>query len=540
MEANGLISTASFGLLITALVLILFGAFKGMRRGIIRQSVRFGTIVLSLIAAYISAQTVTSTIVDFCSNGTIADLVNQIGANSDGSLDAYMGLLASFDAETAQYLLLLPATTVLAPIAFVLVFLATSALLYVVYVVLTFVVRIFGRRKGMVPRLVGAAIGAVQGVIVVIVLFTPIVGIVDLGAEVATTYVEAMDKEEEGTPEEASADEGNEGAYDDNYMATGQESVDYRLLADELNSFNSSPAMAVFGGLGARGLYNSFTRVSVDGEVIDFGGVFSEVANVFFEAGELEGFRWDAVTEHDREILHSIVDKVDDSRYTKLILSGFLRGFARASESGELELVADEPYIGVIRELIHVFTDSNEDNIARDLDTVVDVYVILSEEGFFTSAYIEEGSLRDVLISTDENGEMVIQRVMNILDSNPHTRPVKDALARVTVTIIQNSMDFGEGSEELYENMKTGLTDTLSIDKTEYETEEEYVAAVEDSIAGVFEENGIEADEEIIATMAQHVNEQDLSGQEITDAQINDLILSYYDGYVASMNSANP
>ena len=199
-----------------------------------------------------------------------------------------------------------------------------------------------------------------------------------------------------------------------------------------------------------------------------------------------------------------------------------------------MTIVADEPYIGVIKELIHVFTDSNEDNIARDLDTVVDVYVILSEEGFFTSAYLEEGALRDVLISKDENGETVIQRVMNTLDSNPHTRPVKDALARVTVTIIQNSMDFGEGTEELYENMKTGFTDTLNIEKTDYETEEEYVAAVENSIASVFEENGIEADEEIVASMAQHVNEQDYSGQEITEQEINDLILSYYDAYVES------
>ena len=508
---------------IVALVIILFAAFKGMRRGIIRQSVRFATIVLSLIIAYISAQTISSTIVNAMSVGTVADLINQYGVNANGSMDAYMGLFESFDAETAKYLLLLPATTIFSPIAFVLVFLVTSAVLYVAYIVLTFLLRFLKRRKGLITRLIGAAIGAVQGVVVVVILFTPIVGLVDLAEEVAVTYVEAMDEADAGTPDEASEDD-----------LHNQEDVDYRIIAEGLTAAKNSPAMAVFGGLGARGLYDSFTRVNVDGEVVDFSGVFSEVAQVFFEAIELEGFQWDAVTENDREVLHSIVDKVDGSRYTKLILSGFLRGFARASESGAMTIVADEPYIGVIKELIHVFTDSNEDNIARDLDTVVDVYVILSEEGFFTSAYLEEGALRDVLISKDENGETVIQRVMNTLDSNPHTRPVKDALARVTVTIIQNSMDFGEGTEELYENMKTGFTDTLNIEKTDYETEEEYVAAVENSIASVFEENGIEADEEIVASMAQHVNEQDYSGQEITEQEINDLILSYYDAYVES------
>ena len=515
---------------IVALAIILFAAFKGMSRGIIRQSVRFATIILSLIVAYISAQTISSTIVEAMSVGTVADLINQYGINADGSMDAYMGLFESFDAQTAQYLLLLPATTVFSPIAFVLVFLATSFALYIAYIILTFFLRFLKRRKGLITRLVGAAIGAVQGVVVVVILFTPIVGLVDIASEVANAYV-GQQGEVEDASVVATSDEQNGGTL---YTT---EDVDYIFIANGLKAAKNSPAMTVFGGLGARGLYNSFTRVNIDGEVIDFGSVFSEVAQVFFEAIELEGFKWDELTEQDSEVLHSIVDKVDGSRYTKLILSGFLRGFARASESGAVSIVADEPYISIIKELIHVFTDSSEDNIAGDLDTVVDVYSILSEEGFFTSAYLEEGALRDVLIAKDENGETVIQRVMNTLDSNPHTRPVKDALAKLTVTIIENSMNFGEGTEELYENMKTGLSDTLNIDKAAYDTEEEYVLAVEDSIASVFEENGLEADEEVISSMAQYVNEQDFSGKEITDAEINDLILSYYDAYVDSMGA---
>ena len=79
----------------------------------------------------------------------------------------------------------------------------------------------------------------------------------------------------------------------------------------------------------------------------------------------------------------------------------------------------------------------------------------------------------------------------------------------------------------------------LSHNKSDYETEEEYKAAVEDDLDKALLENNITVDDSVKANMVDYIAENygDHEG-EITDKEINDALLSYYSSYASSQDGS--
>ena len=129
-----------------------------------------------------------------------------------------------------------------------------------------------------------------------------------------------------------------------------------------------------------------------------------------------------------------------------------------------------------------------------------------------------------------------------MLNSNPHTQPLVTAITKLTLSSLVTEM-LPEGSEEIYENIKTGAGEVLSIDKSTFETEEEFVAEVSAKLDTVLKDSGIEVEADILDEMAGYINDNyDKLYQEdgeISDQDVNEIILSYYDAYIKYMNSQN-
>ena len=102
-----------------------------------------------------------------------------------------------------------------------------------------------------------------------------------------------------------------------------------------------------------------------------------------------------------------------------------------------------------------------------------------------------------------------------------------------------------EEIEELYTNVHSGVSNILSIefayDPEQYETEEEYKEVYTEQISTELEQtltnNGITGvDEETLNEMATIIADKNIERQaagdtEITDQDVNDAILSYYEAY---------
>ena len=96
---------------------------------------------------------------------------------------------------------------------------------------------------------------------------------------------------------------------------------------------------------------------------------------------------------------------------------------------------------------------------------------------------------------------------------------------------------FGDGVSEdvvaVYENLKTGLQDVTALRKDDYETDEEYKGAVSDKLDETLKGEGIELETDIIDKMADYVADN-YAGAELSDADVDDILLSYYDAYKAT------
>ena len=140
--------------------------------------------------------------------------------------------------------------------------------------------------------------------------------------------------------------------------------------------------------------------------------------------------------------------------------------------------------------------------------------------------------MTDILTRKDENGETVVNKVIAILKSNERTKPIVVTLTKISVSSMANKLGTGEDTAAIYENVKSGVNETLKIKKTDYQSTEEYTAAVSASLDQTLTDNGIELEADIVDSMAQYVTDNYSDVESVTDEELNDIILSYYDAYV--------
>ena len=148
----------------------------------------------------------------------------------------------------------------------------------------------------------------------------------------------------------------------------------------------------------------------------------------------------------------------------------------------------------------------------------------------------DTSSLSEILAKKDESGQTVLTRVISKLNSNQRTAKLVTALTKLSITVMADSFG-GNGviTEETYENVKEGINEILSIEKEDYADDPDgYVNAISDSLDKTFTENGIELEQEVVDKMAEHVANNYSEVESLTDQEINDIILSYYNAYLES------
>jgi len=110
------------------------------------------------------------------------------------------------------------------------------------------------------------------------------------------------------------------------------------------------------------------------------------------------------------------------------------------------------------------------------------------------------------------------------------------ALTQLSVALLCESLGLDEDATQLYEDVKGSVNDVLTMNKSDFETEEEYKEQVSADLDQALANNNLNVDEETKKTMVDYIadNYGDHEG-EITDKEINDALLSYYKAYADSL-----
>ena len=480
--------------------------FAGARRGIGRQLLHGVFTVIALFGSYIITEMIITELHTFFSNYTVSDMLMGIeSATPDGlgiSEDIY-NLIASIDTHLAELILTVPVATLVAPVAFLIIFAIVNLLLKIIF-------WIFGRivpgRRGIASGALGMLVGLAEGVIVASLSLLPFAAISNVIGDAVLEMSENNIENEEIT------------SFYDEYVEPVRE----------------TPIFTLTYKLGGEAMLENWAKVELGYGEIDMRVELSHVLDIISALASFEETDWTSLTDSERDSLNHIVDTVCSSEYLSDVFSGLFITLSNMSEDGESG-DEGELFAALVDDMLEIFRTSTKDNVALDVKTFKNMYFILLDENILTAYNGEGGSdeVLDALVRTDSDGKTAITRIIDTLSDNPRTAPMVSTLTKLSVSIMAESLGLDESAAEIYDNVKDGVNDILSIDHEDYASPEEYKEAVADSLETTLTEQGITLEREIIDGMADFVEKNFKEHDELSDEEINRIILSYYDAFVS-------
>ncbi len=503
----------SISLIITifTLLAIALGTLKGINRGVSRQVIRLATNAVAIFLSVLISKKIYLKVDGFFDGKTVADIQSWISGLGFVP-ESVTSWIVSFDMETIENILYIPLTLVALPLIFTSVFLVLNGLVKIIYAVICGLAGLTKRKNNAATRAVGGVLGAVQGLIVAGMILLPIIGVVNVASRSVTTI--------------------NEGAKEENVSITLTNVYDTYVKEAADNIF-----VKTYSACGVDALYNAVVTLNVNGLDTNMAQLFPDVANIYSEAAKLRGTDWKKLTPENQEQIKKIAALAEENKYLSNILAGVVRGASHAYDNGNIKINLEPSLQNALVHAIEIFHTTTPETLHEDIDVILNVYFILSD-GDVIYAIGTESKLIDTFTAQDENGDTVISKVMSELDAHPRTRPIVDLVAKVALSAMKDKIGLDEETEVLYENVKGGLVETLAIDKSTYQDDEEYIEAVSESINQTLTENGIEIEPEMVDTMANYVNDNYEELNIESEDSLNKILISYYDAYIEYMNSS--
>ncbi len=515
----------ALGIFAVFVIFAISGLLFGLKRGFAKTLLRLITIAVSALASFALIIWVFDFVDGWFAGKTMTEAIVSVWPDYTSVADeGVQKLVSSFDVATAERLLMLVASLVVAPVIFVGVFYLLKALTMIVYAIFAGILGFVKKEKNIISTLLGGALGLVQGVLIAAVAMLPTAGLLGLVADLREPLTSA-DKPEETV------------AIVEEFYET--------YLDDAVNS-NTVKILRTCGG---DFVFEKMSRINVRGTEVDMRIEAKSLAETVIDGMPLANeFDWKHPAPAHKEALRAILSDVNADPYNASIVAGLLRGISTAVCTEAFPIELDQPFRGFALQFMAIFATSDETNIASDLGTFLEIYFVLADADVllaFDSANESSLDPTDLLIKKDEDGNTVITNVINLLNDNERTRPIVTSLTKFSLQLMIDSFPVveelpeGVDIEVVYEDVKAGVNEllaTVNSDATPEEKKEEVAASLDTTL----KENNIALDEEIVDSIAEHVVENFEGVEELTDEDINKALLQFYDAYANSLATGEP
>lgn len=514
-EMNTPVALVGLGLLALFLVIVIVNMLGGMRRGTWRQVVRTGMTLIAAIVSYIAAKVLSNSIIGSLDVTKIEGLVLQLDKYIPGASEKIMAALSSFDPTLIESIMVLPATIIFVPLICTVIFLIINLILKIVRAI---IIRIFGFKKAKKnpQRLGGALLAAVEGIIWVVMVTLPICGILSLADQAYDKAITAADEET---------------------RATLVETYDEYILP-----FTENPAITFVDSMGAKTMYNGIATIKIDKKKTNMREEILSMADVIIIDGStLKGADFTALTEDQKAAVTSIVDALGNSPFASKIIVSVLKSIPQVYNSDLIPLdnLGGE-YQAVIDSFMVFFATSDTDKLGADLNTIKSFYFGFCDSGIM--AAIKSGEDIMQFITDDYKGDKHILTMINTLSGNPRTQAIVDGLYNLVLNVAFSGATEGGDAENVLDidivEVKNGLNNIVSVNKSDYETEEEYREVLSDTISTTINDTiGVELEEDVVDEISNYVDENFSEQLEnLTDEEFNELIFEVIDIYQGFLN----
>lgn len=512
----------------------LWGAFQGFRRSIFRQVIHvvvtFITAVIAFSLTSGACDTILQSFIDLTPAEFVAALEQSLLENGVVLTEEVKGVLATFDMATIGYALALIINTIAAPAVFAILFGLIALVGKIVTSVLCFFVP---KGQTLTYKILGVVGGVLEGALIAGVVLLPLVGWVNIAGG-------AVDVIRENAP------------ADDEAAVEIVEFYDEIVLPLEKHAI-----FQMVGGLGGDAALEKIATVEIDGQKKDLRNEFNVVIKLGYDISKLSETDFLALTEGDKSIIDGIVDECDSSIIVSRITCGVVNGIADAISGGVIPVQVTDTYYNILMEAVAILGSekTNPATLGQNLTTFKNVYYTLSDNGVLAvfkqgedGATATEGDITAALTNKDENGDTVLNKIINELDKNENTRSLIPLVGKLAMAALYDSLGIPEGSEEAYEQVKETIQEVLTVDTSDpnaKETIEESLTETLESIGITVSDNGAEGtiSSEAIEVMAEYVmdkqdeikeklEQENIDIENISDADILNVILSYYTNFL--------
>lgn len=489
-------------------LLAIIGALLGLRRGFARQTFRIITVAAAVVVSFFVATATYPKLMAEFEGMTLLEICSQYGINVSEEVSAW---LECVDTVTVEYAASLPVTLVIIPLMFVLVFIVVSIVFFILFVILAGVLGFLKRKRGVFSRLIGFALGLLQGVVVAGIFFVPLTGILDTAAT-AIENVETTRSESQ------------------NVVALSDMYEDYLAPVYEnpvIKTYNKTMGF----------MYDRMAKIEMDGEEIRMVDVLTDGVEIFTLYGDLGEVDFLQLSEEQKATVDSIITVFNEDHYMTEVLSGLLRAVCRAEQNGVITLeIEDQVSYEFVISFLHVFENSTYTTVQEDIRTVEAIYFLLSDSGALKAIGGEEAdgmALVNSLAKLDENGKSTLGSICTELKRNVRTAPIATKLNNFAMSALLSGAGITDPDvAERVEDVKNDLNEVIAMNKDDYANEEEYKEAVSTKINDTLVKNEIEITEEQLDMVSDFVIEEFDEVDEITDAEIADFMAKYYDVYM--------
>ena len=504
MPASTIVNYAFYGFVG---VYVIFGALLGIIRGFRRQFVRLLTIIGSAVGAFFLSNYAYDAVVNWITSVGAEGVLNTTGVAVD---EATRNIIISLDTEFLVYAVSIPFLLVIAPVLFVILYGAIATISLIIHKLICGALGFSRRNNNPITRFGGMILGAVQGLLIAVITLVPVCGIIN------TAHIAVVDAER------------NRPGNDYTLYLSGAYDTYFREL-DENPLYLPVSTAAVY-------VYDTYMNTELYGEEIHMKDVASTVVDIYVATADLNGADFAALRDQDKAVIDDIITHATENRYLSVIMADIFKTFSHLFENGVLDIsiASNEKVTKLMNDIIYILGTSNRETVTEDVTTVKNIYYLLSDGGVLAVAKEENPDLFALFTKADENGKTLMSRMNAELVKNPRMVVLCTDIAEVAmVLVLQNSGMSDTIAPETIENVKGTLNDVVKIDKDSFETEEEYKAAVSESIGATLTESNIALEPEQLSAVTDFVV-QELSGkEEITDEDMANFMSEYYDAYVS-------
>ena len=501
------------GLVAAFTLFILLKMLFAMRRGVHRQLLHTGFVIVAVVAAFFLTAGIVPAAVNEFDEEKLIELINEMNRNGLAVSEQTKEILITIGPDTAVYTLALPLTVLFSPIIFLVTFFVFNFVLRIVYAILAFALRLEKRPKSQRGRCASVFVAAIEAIIVALVLVLPVSNLLSIADVAFDSIIDGNGGDEETAELE-------------------------EVYVNYINPLTANPAIEFVDTFGGNAVTTAFSTIEINGKKTNLRTEVITAAGAIIEKAEmLGGSPLSSPTDEAKRALHDIVSVISDSPYLSNILTGCIRGIAKAIETNVIDFEVEPAYEEFITDIILFLETLTPESLKSDASTVLSAYFILAEDGIIEALGEGDGAnITNIIAENRKQGKDTMTRLLGAFRKNPRTSKLVTALTSSLISSLSGTI---EGVEVTYDTLKSEVTNVLAINPDDFETKEEYIEELSNTLDEAFKNNNIEIEKEVVDTIAEYIDENYAAVEDLTDDEFNDILLHYFSAYTEYLANGN-